>query len=97
MAAFFLSAKERKDLERLVVKTTNANILRRVQVLLWLDKGESARNVADLLYVSRSVVYKWIGEFQKRATLDINEWISVGIRGGRSRLSIRSNGMGLKG
>src|SRR5207302_167405 len=69
--------------EQLVRNTENAHTLRRTQALLWLDDGETAEDVADLLYVGRAVVYKWIKQFQERSELDLRARVSDGLRSGR--------------
>lgn len=56
MTLIGLNRKERKLLEYLVRNTNDANILRRVQALLWLDDGEDVEGIADQLYVSRLTV-----------------------------------------
>lgn len=85
MTFFALSQKERKLLEQVVMNTDDATRLRRAQALLWLDNGERAEDVAELLYVSRSVIYKWVKQFQERSMLDISARVSDGMRNGRPR------------
>jgi transposase len=80
-----LNSKERGELEGLVRATARAAILRRVQALLWLDEGASAEEVAELLFVSRAAVYKWIRQFQDRRGLAIGERVAEGTRSGRPR------------
>ena len=62
-----LTTKERKALERLVTRTKDAQQLRRVQALLWLDQGDTVQEVADRLRLSRQVIYKWVAQFHSRA------------------------------
>lgn len=85
MTFFALSQKERGSLEQVVRNTADARSLRRTQALLWLDGGESATEVADWLCVSRSVIYKWVSQFQDRSELDTWARISDGARSGRPR------------
>jgi transposase len=85
MTPFALSEKERRLLEQIMMNTEDAHTLRRTQALLWLDDGENAENVADLLYLHRSVIYKWVKQFQERSALDIRARVSDGIRRGRPR------------
>lgn len=80
-----LSAKERRVLEQVVMTTDEAQILRRAQALLWLDQGERATEVAERLYVSRSVVYKWVKQFQEQPGVDIWAGVSDAPRSGRPR------------
>lgn len=83
MTLIELSRKERKLLEHLVRNTSDANTLRRVQALLWLDDGEDVEEVADQLYVSRLTVYKWVRQFKKCHSLDVYERVSDGRHSGR--------------
>jgi len=85
MTFFALNQKERSSLEQVVRNTADARSLRRTQALLWLDEGESATEVADWLCVSRSVIYKWVSQFQERSELDTWARISDGARSGRPR------------
>jgi transposase len=85
MTFFALSRKERNLLAQVIGNTKKAQTLRRAQALLWLDEGESASEVADLLGVCRSVIYKWAGQFEERAGLDMWARVSDGARSGRPR------------
>lgn len=85
MPSFTLNSKERRELEGLVRTTGSASLLRRVQALLWLDEGASAEEVAELLFVSRAVVYKWVRQFQERWGLERGERVTEGTRCGRPR------------
>ena len=60
-------------------------MLRRVQALLWLDEGARAEEVAELLFVSRAAVYKWVRQFQERQGLEVEECVGEGTRSGRPR------------
>lgn len=80
-----LDRKERKLLEQLIRETDNATQLRRAQSILWFDDGISVEDIAELLYVSRLTVYKWVRQFQERTGLEIEERVSDGIRSGRPR------------
>lgn len=80
-----LHSKERRELEEWVRTTATAARLRRVQALLWLDEGVSAEEGAELLFVSRAAVYKWVRPFQERRGLEIGERVAEGTRGGRPR------------
>jgi transposase len=83
MTLIELSYKERRVLEHLVRNTSEANTLRRVQALLWLDDGQDVEDVADQLYVSRLTVYKWVRQFKQRDRLDFCERVSDGRHSGR--------------
>lgn len=83
MTLIGLSRKGRKLLGNLVRNTSDANTLRRVQALLWLDYGEDVEDVADQLYVSRLTVYKWVRQFKGRDRLDVCERVSDGRHSGR--------------
>jgi transposase len=85
MPGFTLNSKERRELEGWVRTTDTASVLRRVQALLWLDEGASAGEVAELLFVSRAAVYKWVRQFQERQGLEVEERVAEGSRGGRPR------------
>lgn len=78
-----LRRKERRLLEHLVRNTSDANTLRRVQALLWLDDGQDVEDVADQLYVSRLTVYKWVRQFKECNSLDLCERVSDGRHSGR--------------
>jgi transposase len=70
-------------LQALTRKTKDAHQLRRAQAILWLDEGQSAEDVADLLYISRLAIYKWVRQFQQRNDLDIQARVSEATRSGR--------------
>lgn len=78
-----LRPKERIAVASLVVSTRDAQQLRRVQALLWLDEGETAEEVADRLRVSRHVVYKWVPQLQQRQGTDRTVRVAPGPRRGR--------------
>jgi len=83
MSLLALSPKERTALESLAVYTRDAQQLRRVQVLLWLDEGEAAHEVADRLRVSRQVIDKWVTQLQQRQGDDLSGRVAPGPRSGR--------------
>ncbi len=83
MTLIELSRKERRLLEHLVRNTSDANTLRRVQALLWLDDREDIEDIADQLYVSRLTVYKWVRQFKQRDRLNLCERASDGRHSGR--------------
>jgi transposase len=80
-----LTPKERKALERLVTRTKDAQQLRRVQALLWLDQGDTVQEVAERLRLSRQVIYKWVAQFHSRQSREIAQRVTPGARSGRPR------------
>ena len=83
MSLLALRPTERAALESLAVSTRDAQQLRRVQALLWLDAGDAADEVADRLRVSRQVIYKWVTQFQQRQGEDMTVRVAPGTRSGR--------------
>jgi len=83
MSLLALRPKERTALESLAVSARDAQQLRRVPALLWLDEGEAAAAVADRLRVSRQVIYKWVIQFQQRHGQDMAVRVAPGTRSGR--------------
>jgi transposase len=80
-----LTPKERKALERLVTRTKDAQQLRRVQALLWLDQGDTVQEVAERLRLSRQVIYKWVAQFHSRQSRESAQRVTPGARSGRPR------------
>jgi transposase len=85
MTLVTLSPEEWEALETLAAYTTDAQLLRRSQALLWLDEGETVTEVAARLRVTRQAVYKWVGHFQRCSTLEIATRLAPGKRSGRPR------------
>jgi transposase len=85
MTLVTLSPDEWEALETLATHTTDAQLLRRAQALLWLDEGETVTEVATRLRVTRQAVYKWVGHFQRHSPLDIAARLAPGQRSGRPR------------
>jgi hypothetical protein len=56
MAPLLLSPRQHLELESFVSPTPVAKERCRAQALLWLDEGESAEQVAELLHVGRRTV-----------------------------------------
>jgi transposase len=83
MSLLALRPTERAALESLAVSTRDAQQLRRVQALLWLDAGDAADEVADRLRVSRQVIYKWVTQFQQRQGEDMTVRLAPSPRSGR--------------
>jgi transposase len=80
-----LSPEERDGLETLARSALDANVLRRVQALLWLDDGEPVPAVATRLRVTRQAVYKWVARFQGQSTGNVAARLRPGSRSGRPR------------
>ena len=80
-----LTTKERKALEQLAIGTKDAQQLRRVQALLWLDQGDTVQEVADRLRLTRQAIYKWVAQFHSRQGLEIAQRVAPGARSGRPR------------
>lgn len=74
-------------LQELIGQTGDAHILRRALAVLWLTQGESARDVAERLLVSRATVYNWYGRFRDRDDLGLVERLSDAARSGRPALA----------
>jgi len=80
-----LPTKEKKASEWLVTRTQDAQQLRRVQALLWLDQGDTVPEVADRLRLSRQVIYKWVAQFHSRQSRESAPRVTPGARRGRPR------------
>jgi transposase len=85
MTLVTLSPDDWEALETLAAHTTDAQLLRRAQALLWLDEGETVAEVATRLRVTRQAVYTWVGRFRRHRTLDITARLAPGQRSGRPR------------
>jgi transposase len=85
MAPLILSPEHRLELEYLAAHTTVAKDRSRAQALLWLDQGESAEQVAELLLVSRRTVYYWVERFHDRSEFDLPQRLADAPRSGRPR------------
>jgi len=62
--AFGLDILVRKKIEKLRRQERDARIHRRLSALLWLAKGHSAEEVADLLDVCPRTVNNWVALFR---------------------------------
>ena len=65
MPRFRLTEGARQELEWIARTTRDARLLRRAQVLLDLDGGDSAGLVARRYQVSRSTIYNWVTRFSE--------------------------------
>jgi transposase len=85
MTSFKLIPQERRQLYALAVHTTDADMLRRVQSLLWLADGHNLNDIAQRLCVCRRTIYYWVEQYEARAAYDIIGRLSVLPRSGRPR------------
>lgn len=83
-----LTRRERRIVEEVAAHTDEAKALRRVQALLWRDGGESTREVAEQLGVSRRTIFNWGARFQERRGLAISSRLGDGPRSGRPRTAL---------
>jgi transposase len=61
---FTLDTLLRKKIEKLRRQEKDARLHKRLSALLWLNKGYSAEQVADLLDVCPRTVKNWVALFQ---------------------------------
>ena len=85
MGSIALSARQRAELEYLLVHTPSAKERCRAQALLGLAEGDAVADIADLLRVSRQTIYNWAGRLQQRADLDLRARLRDAPRSGRPR------------
>jgi transposase len=83
MASVMLSTRQRIELETFMLHTPSAKERCRAQAVLWLDEGETADQVAELLHVSRQTVYNWAERYLQRQGLDISSRLGDAPRPGR--------------
>jgi transposase len=88
MTELTLSARERTELHDLIVRTSDARILRRAYALLWSDEGASFPKIAEQLKVSRQTVYNWIERFHERADGDMLTRLADAQRSGRPKTAL---------
>lgn len=86
MAPLSLSPDQRLELEYLASHAPVARERCRAQVLLWLDEGETAQQVAELLRVSRRTVYYWVDRLDDRDGGDLKQRLADAPRPGRPRV-----------
>ena len=60
-----LNRRERRMGEEVAVHTEDPKALRRAQALLWRERGESTRAVAERWGVSRRTVFNWGGALSR--------------------------------
>ena len=85
MARIQLTDGEVEAIKGMIARTDHARHLRRALAILWLCQGDSPRQVARRLCVSRATVYNWAARFQDRESLDLAARVAVGVRPGRPR------------
>src|SRR5215208_2084637 len=85
MTILKLSAQERRRLTALAVRTTDADVLRRAQALLWLASGHGIEDVTQRLCVCRRTVYYWVEQYEARKADDLAGRLSAMPRSGRPR------------
>jgi transposase len=61
---FKLDTLVRKKIEKLRRKERDARVHRRLSALLWLNKGHSPDEVAELLDVCPRTIRNWVATFQ---------------------------------
>ncbi len=83
MAAIQLSWCARKALERIARSGSNARMVRRAQVLLWLHQGERIDEIARRLGLTRRAIYKIVERYQARSDQPVAERVRDGLHPGR--------------
>jgi transposase len=80
-----LTGRERRVVEEIAAHAADPKALRRAQALLWREQGESTREVAERLGVSRRTIFNWGARFHARRGVDIRSRLGDGPRSGRPR------------
>lgn len=80
-----LTRRERRIVEEIATHARDAKALRRAQALLWREKGESVRAVAERLGVCRRTIFNWGARFHARQEVALPRRLSDGPRSGRPR------------
>lgn len=88
MTELILSAGERAQLQDLIVRTSEARVLRRTPALLWSDEGKSVHEIAAQLKVSRQTVYNWVKRFHERAEGELMTRLADAQRSGRPKTAL---------
>ncbi|MDC9595259.1 IS630 family transposase, partial [Xenorhabdus sp. IM139775] len=65
------SRNERRQMKKVVQKTTDKNYARRIMGILWLCQGEPVSQVADKLCCAESSVWRWIRRFRERGWMGL--------------------------
>lgn len=85
MTTLKLSSQERRRLQALTVRTTDADVLRRAQAVLWLASGHGIEDVTQRLCVCRRTIYYWVEQYEARGADDLAGRLSALPRSGRPR------------
>lgn len=80
-----LTRRERRIVEEIAARPDDPKALHRAQALLWRERGESAREVAERLGVSRRTIFNGGARFHERQEVDIPNRLGDGPRSGRPR------------
>jgi transposase len=86
MARIHLTDEEIAAVKDLIAQTGHAWHLRRALAILWLCQGDSPREVARRLCVSRASVYNWAARFQDRESQELAARVADAVRPGRPRV-----------
>jgi transposase len=78
-----LTGTEVEGIKGIIAHEDHAWRLRRALAILWLCQGDSPRQVARRLCVSRATVYNWSARFQERCSLDLAARVGDATRPGR--------------
>ena len=87
MTTLKLSSQERRQMQAIAVHTTDAQVLRRAQALLWLASGHDVEDITQRLCLSRRTIYYWIEQYKARDAHDIVSRLSALPRSGRPRIA----------
>jgi len=85
MTILKLNAQERRRLKAIAAQTTDANVLRRAQALLWLASGHGIEDITQRLCICRRTVYYWAEQYEARDTDNILSRLTLLPRSGRPR------------
>ena len=92
-----LSGRAREVLKEVARSSEDGRAVRRAQGLLWLDRGESVREVAQRLGVSRQMLYVLVERYKARRELSVAQRVMDGLHSGRpsDRRSMVSSELGV--
>jgi transposase len=72
-------------MQALAVSTTDADVLRRAQALLWLASGHGIEDVTQRLGVCRRTIYYWVEQYESREADKMAGRLGALPRSGRPR------------
>ena len=75
---FRLSSEERTELEQFIHSGADPQAVRRTQILLWVDDGESVLHLAMRLKVTKQAIYGQIKRFKERSSLPVLDRVKDG-------------------